>query len=164
MLIEISVPNFNTMNFRSFTNFYVSYFFFRKCDSFQDISVQLALGTGRVGSGRAGSSWKWVQGVKTNIFCFLHHMSKTLRFRDIQLFCFPIYRYRSSLALRREPSLCELASLRSASLAITFLRCSGTIYFCIIRTSLFSKGRLSFKYRRGSELTQRYRTKLDLLC
>ena len=41
-------------------------------------------------------------------------LSKTLRFRDIQLFCFPVYRYKSSLALRSESSPCELPSLCSA--------------------------------------------------
>ena len=34
----------------------------------------------------------------------MDHISKTLSFQDIQLFCFPIYRYMSSLALRSEAS------------------------------------------------------------
>ena len=63
---------------------------------------------GRVGSGRAGCSRKWVQGVKTIIFSSMNHRPKMLRFRDTQLFFCPITPTGNSLA--------RLAPLRFASL------------------------------------------------
>ena len=44
-------------------------------------------------------------------------MSKTLCFRDIQLFCFPIYRYRSSLAFAK-----WVLSLRARLASLGFAR------------------------------------------
>ena len=79
------------------------------------------VGSGRVGSGRVGpvhlgngfSGWKHVFFVIWTIFqiCFV--------FEIFNCFVFP-YTGTGALSLsRRESSLCELASLRSASLAIT---------------------------------------------
>ena len=45
-----------------------------------------------------------LHGRKKNNFCFYGPDLKTLSFRDFQMFCFPIYRYMSSLALRSEAS------------------------------------------------------------
>ena len=97
---QISIPNSNTINLRTCSNIVFQHFF-RKSNITRDISVQRASWSGRVGPGWAGSPRKWIQWVKTRIFCYMNYISNMLRFRNIQLFCFPIYRYRSSLAFAK---------------------------------------------------------------
>ena len=119
---QISIPNSNTINLRTCSNIVFQHFF-RKSNITRDISVQRAWWSGRVGSGRAGpvhlgngfSGWKHVFFVIWTIFqiCFV--------FEIFNCFVFP-YTGTGALSLsRRESSLCELASLRSASLAIIIL-------------------------------------------
>ena len=79
--------------------------FFRKCDIFRDISIQLALRLGRVDFFLSSIHDIWV---KTNTFSSMHHVSKMLSFRDTGC-SKPHTLNRSSLAFAKRGSLCELA-------------------------------------------------------
>ena len=70
----------------------------------------VTVGPGRVGSGRAVSLHISTNLVKTNTFCYQHHMSKMLRFRDAAFLEIPI----SQVSLLR-----SLADAHFASLAMS---------------------------------------------
>merc|ERR1712030_291076 len=72
-------------------------------------------------------------GVKTNIFSFMNHMFKMLRFRDMRLFLFPIPSQEALLRAR-------YASLRFASLrSQLILRVHTCILISNIRSSIPKK-------------------------
>ena len=91
-------------------------FFFRKYDSFRDISVQLALGPGRF-------KLEMGLGGEKKHFLFYTPYVKNASFLRYSIVLFPYITVTWAHSLSwSESSLCELASLRSASLAIIEIR------------------------------------------
>ena len=59
------------------------------------------VGPGRAGPGRAGSPRISILYAKTNIFCSIHHISKTLSSRDTRFFFVQYVVWKNSLATSR---------------------------------------------------------------